>query len=102
MSPSEMHTLNPSSSSYSTPIHTGTQSHRRTLRERRGVTFFIIITPPNFGGPPKGHLEPTVGNLPRRRRKSAVVNTSIPYPPAILDDSERREFFASVELAVVG
>ncbi|PBK82186.1 hypothetical protein ARMGADRAFT_1090565 [Armillaria gallica] len=45
----------------------------RSLRERRGVTFFISFTRPNLGPviPAKGHLEPRAGSLPRRRKASA-------------------------------
>ncbi|KAG6898501.1 hypothetical protein C0993_006415 [Termitomyces sp. T159_Od127] len=44
----------------------------RTLNERRGVTLFISLAPPNLGGQPKGHLQPTIGNLPRRRRATVA------------------------------
>ncbi|KAG6852100.1 hypothetical protein C0991_003138, partial [Blastosporella zonata] len=79
----------PSSSSslaHSSPEHEGTLIRPRTLRERCGVTFFIHFEPANLGGPPKGHLQPTVGNLPRRRRVVAVPPPAACKPPVIVDE----------------
>ncbi|KAJ7746540.1 hypothetical protein B0H14DRAFT_3514260 [Mycena olivaceomarginata] len=57
-------------------------SARRTLRERCGFTLFISFTPAFPKMIAKGHLEPTAGNLPRRKR-SSVVSLEIPAPAPI-------------------
>ncbi|KAG6867225.1 hypothetical protein C0993_005418 [Termitomyces sp. T159_Od127] len=65
----------------------GTQIPPRTLRERRGVTWFIRIEACTLVGAnddgglaqPKGHLQPTVMNIPRRRRAPAPI-VHIPTP----------------------
>ncbi|KAG6894485.1 hypothetical protein C0993_011398, partial [Termitomyces sp. T159_Od127] len=65
----------------------GTQIPPRTLRERRGVTWFIRIEAYTLVGAnddgglaqPKGHLQPTVMNIPRRRRVPAPI-VHIPTP----------------------
>lgn len=63
-----------------------TPSSSHTLRERCGITFFISFARPNFGGPPNGHLEPRVNNLPRRWKTK---------PAAVDNDPKEFEFFAS-------
>lgn len=74
--PSSLPSSPPSSPSAADAGQIGTQILPRTLRERRGVTWFIHIEPYTLAGyhddkgsaQPKGHLQPTVMNVPRRRR----------------------------------
>ncbi|KAF9041000.1 hypothetical protein BDZ89DRAFT_1060271 [Hymenopellis radicata] len=66
-----------SSSSFSLPSTTASSSSYSpspvtTLRERRGVTFFIEFTRPFLEDiPAKGRVGPTAGSLPRSRRRVA-------------------------------
>ncbi|PBK65463.1 hypothetical protein ARMSODRAFT_1022268 [Armillaria solidipes] len=66
-------------------ISSASDGDGRSLRERRGVTFFISFTRPDFGPiiPAKGHLEPRAGSLPRRRKGSAPR----PAPTKIVVDA---------------
>ncbi|KAH0585993.1 hypothetical protein J132_01252 [Termitomyces sp. J132] len=67
-----------------------------TLNERRGVTLFIRFASPNFGGQPKGHSQPTVGNLPRRRKAAVVPPVELALDAVTSpDDSKSKRFFAS-------
>ncbi|KAG5340521.1 hypothetical protein J132_01464 [Termitomyces sp. J132] len=67
--------------------HKGTPIHPRTLRERRGVKWLTHLGPCTPTGEnvdqvlvqPKGHLQPTVMNIPRRRRAPAT-DAFIPIP----------------------
>ncbi|KAF8206930.1 hypothetical protein K438DRAFT_1962579 [Mycena galopus ATCC 62051] len=71
-------------------------STRTTLRERCGFTLFISFAPaiPNIRA--KGHLGPTAGNLPRRKR-SSVVSLELPAPGPVADsNTSRTEYFAAV------
>ncbi|KAG6897995.1 hypothetical protein C0992_007484 [Termitomyces sp. T32_za158] len=69
----------PSSSTVDESGKKGTQIPPRTLRERRGVTSFIHIKSHTLAvenddqglAQPKGHLQPTVMNIPRRRKVPA-------------------------------
>ncbi|KAH0586000.1 hypothetical protein J132_01248 [Termitomyces sp. J132] len=73
----------------------------RTLNERRGVTLFIRFVPPNFGGQPQGHLQPTVGNLPRRRKAVVVPRVQLALDTATSPDhTKSKRFSASEELKV--
>ena len=47
-------------------------SSSSTLRDRRGVTFYIEFTRPLLNLPAKGQLGPAAGALPRRRRAIIV------------------------------
>ncbi|KAG6879222.1 hypothetical protein C0992_004283 [Termitomyces sp. T32_za158] len=66
-----------------------------TLNERRGVSLFIPFAPPNVGGQPKGHLQPTVGNLPRRRRATvgSYVQPAQVVAAAVVPDETRSKSF---------
>ncbi|KAJ7676876.1 hypothetical protein DFH06DRAFT_1317483 [Mycena polygramma] len=55
----------------------GLRERRQSLRERCGFTQFISFSPAFPNIPPKGHLGPTAGNVPRRKRSSAA---SLPLP----------------------
>ncbi|KAF9465148.1 hypothetical protein BDZ94DRAFT_1254656 [Collybia nuda] len=78
----------PKSDSPFPAVEANSPSSPRTLRERCGVTFFISFAPPNFGGPPKGHLEPRANNLPRRRK-------GVQFKPVAVDhDMKEFEFFS--------
>ncbi|KAJ7150675.1 hypothetical protein C8R46DRAFT_1358194 [Mycena filopes] len=73
---------------------TNTSPRRGSLRERCGFTLWLSFAPalPNIRA--KGHLEPTVGNLPRRKR-SSVVSLDLPDPVRVVDaNSGRVEYFA--------
>ncbi|KAH0585994.1 hypothetical protein J132_01251 [Termitomyces sp. J132] len=72
-----------------------------TLNERRGVTLFIRFAPPNYGGQPKGHLQPTVGNLPRRCKAAVVPRVQFALDTATSpDDTKSQRLFASEESKV--
>ncbi|KAJ7348281.1 hypothetical protein DFH08DRAFT_959695 [Mycena albidolilacea] len=78
-------------SATSIPSSAAMSGARRTLRERCGFTLFISFTPAFPKMIAKGHLEPTAGNLPRRKR-SSVVCLEIPAPAPIV--AGRAEYFA--------
>ncbi|KAJ7203405.1 hypothetical protein B0H12DRAFT_1138107 [Mycena haematopus] len=74
---------------------TSSLSVHRTLRERCGFTLFISFAPafPNIA--PKGHLGPTAGNLPRRKRSSVVsIEQLLPAPVPVPAADRRTEYFA--------
>ncbi|KAJ7652502.1 hypothetical protein DFH06DRAFT_1134484 [Mycena polygramma] len=48
------------------------RERHQSLRERCGFTEFISFAPAFPNIPAKGHLGPTAGNLPRRKRSSAA------------------------------
>ncbi|KAJ7823458.1 hypothetical protein B0H13DRAFT_2376032 [Mycena leptocephala] len=62
----------------SLPTSTSTSS-TRILRERCGFTLFISFGPAFPSIPAKGHIGPTAGNLPRRKR-SSVISLELPAP----------------------
>ncbi|KAJ7142231.1 hypothetical protein C8R44DRAFT_865594 [Mycena epipterygia] len=66
----------------------------RTLRERCGFTLSLSFAPAFPNLPAKGHVGPTAGNLPRRKR-SSVTSIDLPAPvPAPADsNSSRAEYF---------
>ncbi|KAJ7676841.1 hypothetical protein DFH06DRAFT_1317451 [Mycena polygramma] len=71
----------------------GLRERRQSLRERCGFTEFISFSPAFPNIPAKGHLGPTAGNLPRRKRSSAA---SLPLPAlAPAPVFERGEFFGA-------
>ncbi|KAJ7150724.1 hypothetical protein C8R46DRAFT_1358228 [Mycena filopes] len=73
---------------------TRTSPRRGSLRERCGFTLWLSFAPalPNIRA--KGHLEPTVGNLPRRKR-SSVVSLDLPDPVRVVAANNGRvEYFA--------
>ncbi|KAK7039818.1 hypothetical protein R3P38DRAFT_492554 [Favolaschia claudopus] len=73
-----------------TPPRSST-SECRTLRERCGWDLTISFVPVQ----PKGHLGPSIGNLPRRKR-SSVVSIDFPAPvpaPEIVGAKTGGEFF---------
>jgi hypothetical protein len=63
----------------------------RTLRERCGFNLFISFAPAFPNLPAKGHIGPTAGNLPRRKR-SSVASLELPAPIPVVD---RPEYFAA-------
>ncbi|KAJ7167209.1 hypothetical protein C8R43DRAFT_1121645 [Mycena crocata] len=72
-----------------------TWSGSRTLRERCGFTGWLSFASafPNIA--PKGNLEPTSSNLPRRRKRSSVASFELPAPPAPVQTSrDRMEYFS--------
>ncbi|KAJ6500230.1 Arabinosidase B [Mycena vitilis] len=62
----------------------GLRERRESLRERCGFTDFISFAPAFPNIPAKGHLGPTAGNLPRRKRSSAA---SLPLPAELIIDT---------------
>ncbi|KAJ7099467.1 hypothetical protein B0H15DRAFT_944882 [Mycena belliarum] len=66
--------ITPSSSCSSLSLSTP-----RTLRERCGFTHMLSFAPAFPKIAAKGHIGPTAGNLPRRRR-SSVVPLDLPKP----------------------
>ncbi|KAJ6592479.1 hypothetical protein B0H19DRAFT_1055199 [Mycena capillaripes] len=69
-------------------------SPTRTLRERCGFTLFLFFAPAFPNIPAKGHLGPTAGNLPRRKRSSVVsFNLPVAAPVPIPD---RKEYFRAI------
>ncbi|KAK7012755.1 hypothetical protein R3P38DRAFT_3584904 [Favolaschia claudopus] len=77
-----------------THLCTPPPAESRTLRERCGwdltISFAPAVAPAHMMA--KGHLGPTIGNLPRRKR-SSVVSIDLPAPPSGAH-STHREFFA--------
>ncbi|KAJ7756599.1 hypothetical protein B0H16DRAFT_1885883 [Mycena metata] len=69
-------------------------SRRGSLRERCGFTLWLSFGPALPPIRAKGALEPTVGNLPRRKR-SSVVSLDLPDPERIVAaHSQHMEYFA--------
>ncbi|KAJ7645202.1 hypothetical protein DFH06DRAFT_1333490 [Mycena polygramma] len=63
----------------------------RTLRERCGFTEYISFAPAFPNIPAKGHLGPTAGNLPRRKRSSvASLDIPVPAPIPVVESSASR------------
>ncbi|KAJ7463941.1 hypothetical protein FB451DRAFT_1370380 [Mycena latifolia] len=67
-----------------------TPTRRRSLRERCGFTLWLSFSSAFPNIPAKGHIGPTAGNLPRRKRSSVV---SLDLPPADVSVA-RTEYFA--------
>ncbi|KAJ7089524.1 hypothetical protein C8R44DRAFT_892223 [Mycena epipterygia] len=65
----------------------------RTLRERCGFTLSLSFAPAFPNLPAKGHVGPTAGNLPRRKR-SSVTSIDLPAPAHIDSNTSRAEYFA--------
>ncbi|KAJ7024646.1 hypothetical protein C8F04DRAFT_1270032 [Mycena alexandri] len=83
----------PSTSTSSISSTASTRTRRGSLRERCGFTLWLSFAPalPNIRA--KGPLEPTVGNLPRRKR-SSVVSLDLPDPERVIAaDAGRVEAF---------
>ncbi|KAJ7842173.1 hypothetical protein B0H13DRAFT_2413911 [Mycena leptocephala] len=72
----------------SLPTSTSTSS-TRILRERCGFTLFISFGPAFPSIPAKGHIGPTAGNLPRRKR-SSVISLELPAPVPLADANAGR------------
>ncbi|KAJ7742287.1 hypothetical protein B0H16DRAFT_1728227 [Mycena metata] len=84
----------PSTSTSSASFTTSSSTLRGSLRERCGFTLWLSLTPllPNIHA--KGALEPTVGNLPRRKR-SSIVSLKLPDPSrVVVAHSRHLEYFA--------
>ncbi|KAJ7093823.1 hypothetical protein B0H15DRAFT_947162 [Mycena belliarum] len=73
-------------------IQTTILSTPRTLRERCGFTLMLSFAPAFPKIAAKGHIGPTAGNLPRRRRSSVVPPLDLPKPVDL--DVVHHEFFA--------
>ncbi|KAJ7696840.1 hypothetical protein B0H16DRAFT_1750227 [Mycena metata] len=83
-----------STSTSSVSSMSSASSRRGSLRERCGFTLWLSLAPalPNIRA--KGALEPTVGNLPRRKR-SSVVSLNLPDPERVVAaHSQHLEYFA--------
>ncbi|KAJ7615665.1 hypothetical protein DFH06DRAFT_1343630 [Mycena polygramma] len=75
------------------PSSSAPRERRQSLRERCGFAEYLSFAPAFPNIPAKGHLGPTAGNLPRRKRSSVA---SIPLPaPVHAAIIENGEFFGA-------
>ncbi|KAJ7831445.1 hypothetical protein B0H14DRAFT_2804602 [Mycena olivaceomarginata] len=86
-------TSQPTYPSSSTSTSTNSTKRRCSLRERCGFSLALSFVPAFPNIPARGHIGPTAGNIPRRRRSSAV---SLEPPAPRAAAVERDAYFAVV------